>query len=424
MRVTPSIVVLVLTSSLYAEPIRVIPTGDSLTSQYTTYGFLRAALNAASMDAVAPDLLYDHVGNVATYRGGLWSDAYVGNATWPGEGPINYGSNVLAADPDVILFMLGINDVPFNCDQNGLAARFQHYQDLIAPVFDNFASFTNSHVEHPHVIIGSVLPFDVDKTEGYLSAVRGYPVAYPPGTIDFLGNTWNPWLASKSLQHGFTYIDNFTALQQVPDWKNTMMDPNDGLHLSVAGCQWIASRFVSAIAVPTPSTWESNADGIWSSPGNWSTGVPSGPGATARFVGASPATVNVDCPVTVGQIVLDAGAAETNYTISGCAITLDNTDGTDGEALIDAESGVHTISAPIVLGDDATIAGSGALILSGGIAGNHALTVLTDVMATSIQVDSLTIGAMGVTAVPEPGSLALLLTMAACGAFLWRRREA
>jgi hypothetical protein len=91
---------------------------------------------------------------------------------------------------------------------------------------------------------------------------------------------------------------------------------------------------------------------------------------------------------------------------------------------IDVE-GTQTISAPVVMQNDVTISGDGTLSLSGGITGaGHALTVFSDLTASSIRVDSLVIGGSGaVQAVPEPGSLAMLVSIAAGGAILWRRRR-
>ena len=222
------------------------------------------------------------------------------------------------------------------------------------------------------------------------------------------GGSADPWVTTTALPGESFFSDNgtsWTDLQTVDTSANFAIN-------------------ALTVAVPAPCTWAVNTDGKWSTPGNWTGGVPSGPGTTARFLGATPAAVNVDSPVTVGRIFLDVGTAGTNYTLSGTTITLDNTGGVGIGALIDVVSGSHTISSPIILNDDATIAGSGTLNLSGGITGNHTLTVLGNLTASIIQVDTLTIGGTGATAVPEPSAFALIgIGAGGMIAFTWRKRK-
>jgi lysophospholipase L1-like esterase len=123
----------------------------------------------------------------------------------------------------------------------------------MSPVFDEFSNFTNSRGQHPRIVIGSILPFDVEKNEAYQSLINHHTMTRPPNTLDYLSNTWNPWLADQAAQRGFTYLDNFAAVQQIPNWKGTLLNQSDGLHLSAAGADWVASRFVSVL-VPEPST--------------------------------------------------------------------------------------------------------------------------------------------------------------------------
>jgi hypothetical protein len=70
-------------------------------------------------------------------------------------------------------------------------------------------------------------------------------------------------------------------------------------------------------------------------------------------------------------------------------------------------AGSHTITAPVLMNNDATITGDGILNLSGGISGHHALTVLGNLTASSINVSTLTIGSSGAAAVPEPSILVM-----------------
>lgn len=155
----------------------------------------------------------------------------------------------------------------------------------------------------------------------------------------------------------------------------------------------------------------------WGVAANWSpsTGVPDGPGALANF-GNQPATANlVDMTSigrTAGNITFAATTGTTIQSTGGFSLTLDNA---GGFSTIDV-AGNDVISAPVVLNNDAIIEGPGTLDLSGGIRGNHAVTVLGNLAAASIQVDALIVGGTGVVqTVPEPSALSFVLAAAASG---------
>ena len=117
---------------------------------------------------------------------------------------------------------------------------------------------------------------------------------------------------------------------------------------------YIASGEVYRIATTIVSngTWNSNANGNWSTFGNWLAGVPSAIGATARFgaIITAPRTVTVDAPQTVGTIEFDSSFS---YTIGGAGAISMNV--STGQAGINVLLGSHTISAPIALHDDLTV---------------------------------------------------------------------
>jgi autotransporter-associated beta strand protein len=109
------------------------------------------------------------------------------------------------------------------------------------------------------------------------------------------------------------------------------------------------------VSVPTivASFWNVDADGDWSNNANWrSPGQPNGVGHVAHFTTfpvtiTAPRTVTVDAPKRVGQMVF---AGSEPYTIAGAnAITMD---ANSGNAVIEVQSGNHTISAPVSLDDD------------------------------------------------------------------------
>ena len=102
-------------------------------------------------------------------------------------------------------------------------------------------------------------------------------------------------------------------------------------------------------------------------------------------------------------------------------------------------SGNHYITTPVILNNDAQIAGLGTLTVSGEISGTHDLDVLGNLIAGSIAVDTLTIesgatltiqaipgGPMGntITAVPEPSAI-VLVGIGSIGllAYAWPQRR-
>ncbi len=119
--------------------------------------------------------------------------------------------------------------------------------------------------------------------------------------------------------------------------------------------------FANFTIVPVAGAWNVNADGNWSAAGNWSGGVPNAAGAVANFgtILTSGRTVTVDSPQTVGQINFSSPVA---YTIAGAStLTLD---GGSGSTSINVTAGSHTISAPVVLAKDTTVAVAAGQMLS------------------------------------------------------------
>jgi formylglycine-generating enzyme required for sulfatase activity len=164
----------------------------------------------------------------------------------------------------------------------------------------------------------------------------------------------------------------------------------------------------------------------WGVAANWSplASVPDGPGVKVQF-GSQPASSSIVDMISVGRTVGSISFAAATSTLIqstyGYSLTLDNR---GNLSTIDVE-GDHYISAPVILGNDAKLSGSGHLTLWGGISGNHTLTVTGSLSALSIQVDKLVIGSpVTAQAVPEPSVLGLLLAYGlGLAAFVWKRRK-
>jgi hypothetical protein len=178
----------------------------------------------------------------------------------------------------------------------------------------------------------------------------------------------------------------------------------------------------------------------WNVATNWSpnTMVPNGSGTKASFGNESAANNVADMiskGQTVGRMTFSATTGTTIQSSGGFALTLDN----GGSVSTIEVTGTHTISAPVILANDATIIGPGTLSLSGGITGPHNLEVDMNLTATSIQVDALTVGAGSTVTiqaipggplalsdslrpVPEPSAIAMLiLGGASLLSYTWRR---
>jgi hypothetical protein len=148
------------------------------------------------------------------------------------------------------------------------------------------------------------------------------------------------------------------------------------------------------VAGPLSNAWNVDANGNWTQANNWTPGVPHGAGAHARFGGVitSPRTVSVDLPITAGRIDFENA---NRYTIAGpSALTLD---AVSGESQINVITGAHTISAPIMLADDARInvtPAAGELILAGPLSAGG--RNVTKVGAGSLKLNSLIAATMSI----------------------------
>jgi hypothetical protein len=168
--------------------------------------------------------------------------------------------------------------------------------------------------------------------------------------------------------------------------------------------------------------WNTTGSGVWTDTSKWTAagGVPGIDGAlsaadTAYFYKTFPSLATVSLNGATPRLSILAlqpsGSVLTIAKGTGGSLTMQ---ATTGRASIIGYTGSSIISAPVVLGSDAQIGCNAGVTLnfSGGISGNHTLTVASSITASSIQVDTLQIGASywipPTAAVPEPSTLALL----------------
>ena len=253
--------------------------------------------------------------------------------------------------------------------------------------------------------------------------------------------------------------------------------PINGYTLTVGGSN------LTLVALSGAAIWQGSVSTSWTNASNWNSSVPNSQGAVA-LVGsatATPTTITLDGPVTLGQLTLSATNAAAGYTLAAGnagALVMSNTNST---AVILIPSGSHSITAAVSLagalsiqpssgmtlnivgnisemtlgGGSLSLDAPGTLILGGSdnYTGGTTLTAGTLIATSSSSLaagTNLTVGAgstfifdpsvaaapaagggarfaaapaNAVAAVPEPGTLALLGVAAVVAAAAWRRRK-
>jgi len=292
---------------------------------------------------------------------------------------------------------------------------------------------------------------------------------------------WNPASDMALGVNGYWWCHwDFTSL-----WNNSNLRNNGALVILNAqpppSTTWVTKDFASNtygltqfqpfVEVVQMDQWNGGSSN-WSNTSSWNTGTPPDvTDAVAGFLGnaTQDRTATVDEPVTVGAIVLDNAAHQ--YTLTGNgdnSITMSNL---SGDAAITVNHGTHVISAPLVLacnttvtvanasdmltlggdisgtGAGLTLAGSGALVLSGDnsydsgttvnsgtlyvtnsnalpagtslTVGVGATTIFNPSMTGTLASNSQTFVRSTISTVPEPGTLTLL-AVTVCGAAVHR----
>jgi fibronectin-binding autotransporter adhesin len=145
------------------------------------------------------------------------------------------------------------------------------------------------------------------------------------------------------------------------------------------------------------SVWNVNAGGDWSDAGKWSVEPSGEAGSQVRFDSAitAPATVTT-AGETVGEIYLNNAAA---YTLGGTGLTLDNN---TEPALVNVESGSHTITAPLTLSGDTTLNLSASTLLTLGAATGASASLSAQGNGTLALAGELSVQALSLN-VPELG---------------------
>ena len=193
----------------------------------------------------------------------------------------------------------------------------------------------------------------------------------PAGSIGF--NLFQAGSTNKFTTAG-TYNLIAAPSETGPTSDLAVLNPATGLTYSFAYNTGFLQLTIAGNASVT-STWNVDASGNYSVPGNWTNGVPNSVGATAVFgpVITAPRTVTLDISPTVGEVDFNNTNAYTIAPGGANVLTLNNGVGTN--AAIQDFAGSHTISAPIVmtLGTNVNVATAGTtLTLSGAVSNTGA----------------------------------------------------
>jgi lysophospholipase L1-like esterase len=228
-------IILSLFSCSQLNAAKIVSTGDSLTGLYSAY--MPADLSVYGMYEYPNPAIGK--GGSDTQYGGIGSAAFVGLRGDPlGNGPVNYAANCVAASPDVVLYMLGINDC-YN-DQDKISGpgnnnyNFNCYKTRIHSVFQTWAA------QPFKVVIGSITPVN----DPVAAIARGLDNQHANDRID----QYNAWLRQEASDFGFLYLDTAEMMELTPNWENVMLG-SDGLHYSTYGASWISEKFAQAAAI-------------------------------------------------------------------------------------------------------------------------------------------------------------------------------
>jgi lysophospholipase L1-like esterase len=169
-------------------------------------------------------------GGSNTSIGGLTSMKYLST-------PIDFRESCESANPDVLLFMLGINECVWNSHERN-DVLFETYKTNCRSIFDRYESLGCS------MVIGSITPVnELRFAANYNTELQG-----TNARVD----RYNDWLLEEANARGWLYLDTNAAMRRVPNW-DTVFFGEDGLHYNSASSQWMANEFSQAVALLTQS---------------------------------------------------------------------------------------------------------------------------------------------------------------------------
>ena len=180
--------------------------------------------------------------------------------------------------------------------------------------------------------------FDWLSVSGALTLGGNLDISLLGGFAPQLGHSFDLFDAASTA--GAFSLINLPSLTAGLGWNTSLLATTGVISVSSVG--------------PVVAAWNATGGGSWSASlaGNWSAGVPNGNGAVATFgtSATGPATITVDGAKTIGSIVLNNTPS---YTVAGPdTVTLADSAATPG---ISVTLGSHTISAPLVLAQNASV---------------------------------------------------------------------
>ena len=333
-----------------------------------------------------------------------YNDFYTGNDT-PDTGACNLGAvsfhNVM---PNIYQQIYYHNEFGWT-DQKSYACAFNHFtagqsgslKSVSFYTTDNSVSYTVSVYEQfTNGVLGQLA--------STVSGVESYEGFH---TIDLLNLVplalGQDFYIELQTSNGQQAIDGDISYQQLLDFGgSTTADPPASQagqsFFSVNGTGWtdlysvdsthsenfaIDGLTIATTSGATNAQWTTNGSGVWGGPGNWSGNVPPDTGQDAAVFGTalSSGTANVTLQNSVSLSSLGfsttGGASYIIGATNGSVLILSNSGG--AAATLSDSGGNHTITAPVVLASNLSVAATpgSTLTVSGPISETNAGTTLS-----------------------------------------------
>jgi lysophospholipase L1-like esterase len=232
---------LAFTAGAQGQTVRITATGDSITNGWAGNNAwrLQNVLDARGADADATSIA----------QGGLNTLHYTGQSLVDGVYR-DFTAEVLATDPDAIIFMLGTNDTWFwrNFPDDAMST----FTDNFTSIFDRFDAAENSRGRTPAVVLATLPPV-IFEQEGDVYWICDQAIR----------NEMNPWLRAEAQRRGYTLVDIEQGIYDLdPDWQQFYTDnyhlwgPMVDGEAQMTAYNWMGETFADAAmaAVPEPTT--------------------------------------------------------------------------------------------------------------------------------------------------------------------------